>query len=290
MLAPCSEPLRHTNHATTTVAHVMRSLASPMVSDRSRIPLHPSYLPSPPPRGVPVPSSPGAVDYAVRPASSPGLASYQAQHQQQAEGTSQAGHLHPSSASASTAAAVHHSPARPAMQVLSPWGSPSAPHYQVGITHPSMARSVAGNNLARLGRAWATTTTTAGHPHPVFVDNVPRHVPFYASLARQSQQDTSRPLIVGGQPRSSSVGGARRPLSAGAASSSLHYAPISVGVATPVRPKASKPKPAGARPSANIVTAYHDSLAAADQPKHPQPNMTDTMSSAATVEYTLRPQ
>ncbi|KAJ9530863.1 hypothetical protein QJQ45_028847 [Haematococcus lacustris] len=38
-LPACSEPLRHTHHASTTMAHVMRSQAAPLVADRSR---HPS--------------------------------------------------------------------------------------------------------------------------------------------------------------------------------------------------------------------------------------------------------
>lgn len=272
----------------------MRSLASPMVSDRSRYPLHPSHLSSPPPRGVQVPASPGAVDYVLRPASSPGGVSLQPQ--QRSDGSPQA--LHSANGWSTSGIAMYQSPARPTSQPsLTGLGSPSAPHYLVGITHPSMARSVAGNNLVRLGRAWATTTTTAGHPHPVFVDNVPRHVPFYTSLTSQQQHQTSRAIVpVGGRPRSSSVGGARRPHSAAAAGAAptvggpilgAVHSVITTGVATPARPKAKKPK-AAARPSANIVNAYHDSLAADSQErpsKIQQPEMTDTMSSAATVEY-----
>lgn len=42
------------------------------------------------------------------------------------------------------------------------------------VSRPDLSQSFADRDLTRLGRSWATTTPTAGHPHPVYEDNIGR--------------------------------------------------------------------------------------------------------------------
>ncbi|GAX82424.1 hypothetical protein CEUSTIGMA_g9852.t1 [Chlamydomonas eustigma] len=58
---------------------------------------------------------------------------------------------------------------------------------------PSLGESFANRNLTRLGRSWATTTPTAGHPHPDYLDNVERFRQRYAEVSG---------LLIGGSSRS----------------------------------------------------------------------------------------
>ncbi|KAL6751092.1 hypothetical protein V8C86DRAFT_2789817 [Haematococcus lacustris] len=126
-----NEPLRHTHHASTTMAHVMRSQAAPLVADRSRHPSTPGkHMPS-------IGQAPGCCP------SGPKTAVFTAE----------------------TPRAV-----RPASPVT----------YNRVTSRPDAPSAVGGQKLVRLSRAWATSTPTAGTPHPVFPDNIERHQTFYA--------------------------------------------------------------------------------------------------------------
>ncbi len=142
-------------------------------------------------------------------------------------------------------------------------------------TSPPHASVAAGKSpLRRLGRAWATTTPTAGAPHPAFSDNPARFAPLYSSRA---------PDASPGRPPSAGAAGPQRILAPRARQHPLPRAPspgeieemlLPPSALAPRRPRprpqsattagrggaAAPPPPAGAyrRPSAVLSETYHE--------------------------------
>lgn len=85
-------------------------------------------------------------------------------------------------------------------------------HQLLTVSRPAMGHSISGDTLIRLGRAWGTTTPTAAHPHPVYIDNIPRYQPFYD----HSLQEVLAGAQAGGlQARARSAGPRGRSTSSG---------------------------------------------------------------------------
>lgn len=61
---------------------------------------------------------------------------------------------------------------------------PPCPQHEAAPTPPPLlGAALPGRDLTRLGRAWATTTATAGLPRPPYLDNLPRFKPSYRAGA-----------------------------------------------------------------------------------------------------------
>ncbi|KAG2444671.1 hypothetical protein HXX76_001415 [Chlamydomonas incerta] len=138
-----NEPLRHTHYATTTtLAHVMRSTAAPTVQQRSGAPAQVHTAASP--QYWAAGTSPDLLTV-PRPGSAPPSATKRT--------------------AGMTAAAVGGGGVSPRPQLDT-----------VSISRPDMSAALTGKDLTRLGRAWGTTTATAGHPHPAYPENVYSHL------------------------------------------------------------------------------------------------------------------
>ncbi|KAF5830862.1 hypothetical protein DUNSADRAFT_13942 [Dunaliella salina] len=190
-----NEPLRQTDHTTTTTSHVLSSYAAPVVAQRFRDP-------SAPRPSWPAPSSTAAAQppytghgfgvVGAKSSSPPLEDPERAHHLGKLQKLAQAG-VHASSFLVPELEygnernqGKHGRRQRPVQG--------SIPH-----DHRSNSQAPVGplkhSDLTRLSRAWATTTPTAGFPHPQFLDNESRYRAAYkeAYNAGRNSRTGSRP-------------------------------------------------------------------------------------------------